>query len=210
MKIKCFIPSFILGVLLVITFCQKKEMIDLKYDYEIHDETYRIESLTNAFQARSYILYKINTDENEMLAKDINADGEIDSLFTQTVTSDSIARIYQMGIWMNSDFKISENHVYSKIFKHENALNTFSLQTIIPVNGKIVNRFIIHAKDNSKKTIALDINADGQIEEVVNERTVSNEIQNYYSNSIKEGLLQDAIVKNYNMVFIKTCMNERK
>lgn len=188
----------------------KKEVIDLRFDYTYRGEIFQLDIFPGSNNQNQIILSKIDNDDVQKLAQDNDADGEIDTLYTQAFSKDSLTQIYQLGVLMNSNYKSLKNHVYSRIFVVENTEHRFGLQSIVLINGKISNRFVVHSQDSMQKKVALDINADGVLEEVLNEDSVCKTIQKQYDICLQAGISQDAIIKNYNMVFIKTYMNERK
>ncbi|MDZ7721834.1 MAG: hypothetical protein U5R06_03150 [candidate division KSB1 bacterium] len=104
---------------------------------------------------------------------------------------------------MNDTYRISKDYVYSKYFFTQDSQYNFSLQTIIPVNGSISNRLIIKSRKENKKTIALDMNADGIIENMSNTDFIGNDIQYFYKKILNKGLEKDAVTRNYDMLFIK-------
>ena len=148
-------------------------------------------------------LNKIINNESVVLAKDTNADGTLDWFSENHFLIDSLNRLYQTGVLLNDKCQISKDYVYSKYFFTQDSQYSFSMQTIIPVNGRISNRLVIQSRKENRKTIALDINADGIIENVSNADFVSNDIQTYYKTVLNKGLEKDAVTRNYDMLFIK-------
>ena len=148
-------------------------------------------------------LYGMVNGKPQALAKDTNADGTLDWIADPGFSPDSLKNIYQTGLLMNDKCRLSKDYVYSKNFFMQDSQYLYTMQTIIPVNGKISNRLVIQSRKDKQKTIALDINADGVLESVLNTDSVSNYIQNSYKQVLEAGLEKDVITRNYDMLFVE-------
>ena len=191
-----------LGIWMLISFCDRVDQQTF-FTFTIQNQSFLLVYDMCENDPTCIQLNKIINNEPVVLAKDTNADGTLDWFSENHFLIDSLNRIYQTGVLLNDKCQISKDYVYSKYFFTQDSQYSFSMQTIIPVNGRISNRLVIQSRKENRKTIALDINADGIIENVSNADFVSNDIQTYYIKVLNKGLEKDAVTRNYDMLFIK-------
>lgn len=137
-------------------------------------------------------------------AVDNDQNGELDSLMLGEITLEKANEIYAIGIAKAKATGRYQEQFHPHAYKKSNKVQTYVFQTVISKSGDIYNRFIILTHSARSETIAIDIDADGNLEKVIHGEYEPAFYQKFYNIILENGLNEGAIEKKYNMYFAKS------
>ncbi|MBD3289031.1 hypothetical protein GF337_09525 [candidate division KSB1 bacterium] len=200
----CFL-FFTLLISLIVFGCAKKkpELNVSQYRFSYEEEFYRVRSITSEDNGEKYN----ELIGEDFIATDYDQDGYIDYISMGEATVEHAQNIYVFGLdKLRKDDKLNIRTPTTQKYQHEEEKIVFEIISFRSANMQPFNQFKIIDKRqvvSPRITIFKDLDADGNLDELMKGEYSMDEAQSWYSKLIEKGLDEEELVRTENMILVK-------
>lgn len=205
----CHLPFIILialmGAQFLLSGCasnKTEELVSEYYRFSYEDEAYRVRTVYQDSDGKTY---------NELLgpsfkAKDLDQDGVIDDIEIGDSKISDVQMIYEVGLeQLNNENRLKSKERLLSQYVFESSSHTFLLISFKTINDEFFNEFKILNKNAliTDSVILKDIDADGELDEVLRGNISIKKAQKQYERVIRKGFEDEELVKVDSMIVVK-------
>jgi hypothetical protein len=198
-----FFAEFLLTLFLLYGCGSSKPKISVTlFPFDFENEKYRIRSISSEDKAASFN----ELIGEKLLVTDIDQDGIIDRIVLGEVELDQAQRIYQYGLSMVAqEGKLHVRQTKVNRYVQQNADFYYEIRSFQSIGGTPYNEFKIidNRQANPLIIVIVDYQADGILDEAINDTIDLGNVQSKYAELIQKGLQNGEMIRIENMILVK-------